>query len=97
MSRLLELPRSALKVDRSFVAAQPSGPGAAVVQATTGLGHDLGLFVVAEGIETREQLERTVEIGCDVGQGYLMSRPLPAADVPAAAARNLREWLPVRV
>ena len=94
MSRLLQLPLAALKVDRSFVADLPDGSGAAVVQATTGLGHDLGLFVVAEGLETVEQLTRVVEIGCDVGQGYLLSRPLRPADVPAASRRNLREWLP---
>jgi len=87
MSRLLALPLSALKVDRSFVADLPSGPGAAVVSATTALAHDLGLFVVCEGIETREQLEQAVRLGCDVGQGYLLSRPLPPADVPAAVAR----------
>jgi EAL domain-containing protein (putative c-di-GMP-specific phosphodiesterase class I) len=95
MSRLLELPIAALKVDRSFVADLPHGPGAAVVQATTGLGHDLGMFVVAEGIETVEQLARTIEIGCDVGQGYLLSRPLRPADVPEAAQRRVRDWLAV--
>jgi diguanylate cyclase (GGDEF)-like protein len=95
MSRLLELPIAALKVDRSFVADLPRGPGAAVVQATTGLGHDLGMFVVAEGIETSEQLARTIEIGCDIGQGYLLSRPLRPADVPEAASRRVRDWLAV--
>ena len=95
MSRLLELPIAALKVDRSFVADLPHGPGAAVVSATTGLGHDLGMFVVAEGIETVEQLARTVEIGCDIGQGYLLSRPLRPADVPAAAQRHVHDWLAV--
>jgi len=95
MSRLLELPIAALKVDRSFVADLPDGQGAAVVQATTGLGHELGMFVVAEGIETVEQLARTVEIGCDIGQGYLLSRPLRPQDVPAAAQRTLRDWLAV--
>ena len=95
MSRLLELPIAALKVDRSFVADLPHGPGAAVVQATTGLGHDLGMFVVAEGIETVEQLARTVEIGCDVGQGYLLSRPLRPHEVPEAAQRRVRDWLAV--
>ena len=95
MSRLLELPIAALKVDRSFVADLPHGPGAAVVSATTGLGHDLGMFVVAEGIETVEQLARTVEIGCDIGQGYLLSRPLRPADVPAAAQRHVHDWLRV--
>jgi diguanylate cyclase (GGDEF)-like protein len=84
MSRLLELPLSALKVDRSFVADLPRGAGAAVVSATTTLAHDLGLFVVAEGIETQEQLEHAVRLGCDVGQGYLLARPLPPAEVPAA-------------
>jgi diguanylate cyclase (GGDEF)-like protein len=93
MSRLLELPIAALKVDRSFVADLPHGQGAAVVQATTGLGHDLGMFVVAEGIETVEQLARTVEIGCDIGQGYLLSRPLRPSEVPAAARRRVQDWL----
>ncbi|CAA9347332.1 MAG: hypothetical protein AVDCRST_MAG16-2137, partial [uncultured Frankineae bacterium] len=68
---------------------------AAVVSATTGLGHDLGMFVVAEGIETVEQLARTVELGCDIGQGYLLSRPLRPADVPEAAQRHVRDWLRV--
>ena len=95
MSRLLELPIAALKVDRSFVADLPHGPGAAVVQATTGLGHDLGMFVVAEGIETTEQLARTIAVGCDVGQGYLLSRPLRPDDVPAAAERRVQDWLAV--
>ena len=95
MSRLLELPIAALKVDRSFVADLPHGPGAAVVQATTGLGHDLGMFVVAEGIETVEQLVRTMELGCDIGQGYLLSRPLRPADVPEQALRRVQDWLPL--
>ena len=95
MSRLLELPLSALKVDRSFVAELPHGPGAAVVSATTRLAHDLGLFVVVEGIETEEQLEHAIAVGCDVGQGYLLSRPLPAAEVPEAVARTVRHALSV--
>ncbi len=89
MSRLLQLPLSALKVDRSFVADLPGGPGAAVVSSTTSLAHDLGLFVVAEGIETPEQLQAAVALGCDVGQGYLLSRPLPASEVPAAVRTSL--------
>ena len=93
MSRLLELPLAALKVDQSFVADLPDGQGAAVVQATTGLGHQLGLWVVAEGIETVEQLRHVMAIGCDVGQGYLMARPLPPEAVPAAARRNVSDFL----
>ena len=84
MSRLLELPLSALKVDRSFVADLPSGPGAAIVSATTTLAHDLGLFVVVEGIETQEQLVAATHLGCDVAQGFLLSRPLAPEMVPAA-------------
>ena len=88
MSRLLQLPLSALKVDRSFVADLPAGPGRAVVSAATGLAHDLGLYVVAEGIETQEQLLAAVELGCDVGQGFFLCRPLEPADVPAELQRG---------
>ena len=95
MTRLLELPIAALKVDRSFVADLPRGPGAAIVQASTALGHELGMFVVAEGIETAEQLARVVEIGCDVGQGFLMSRPLRPEEVPAVAHRRIQDWVAV--
>ena len=95
MSRLLELPIAAIKVDRSFVADLPHGPGAAIVQASTALGHELGKFVVAEGIETAEQLARVVEIGCDIGQGYLMSVPLRPEEVPAAARRRIQDWVAV--
>ena len=91
MARLLQLPLAALKVDRSFVADLPAGPGAAVVSATTGLAHDLGLRVVAEGIETPAQLARVVALGCDVGQGYLLSHPLSAEQVPAVARELLRD------
>jgi predicted signal transduction protein with EAL and GGDEF domain len=96
MSRLLELPIAALKVDRSFVADLPHGPGAAIVHASTGLGHRLGMMVVAEGIETVEQLTRAVELGCDVAQGYLMSLPLRPEQVPDAARRSIHDWAPVR-
>ncbi len=95
MSRLLELPIAALKVDRSFVADLPHGPGGAIVRASTGLGHELGMFVVAEGIETTEQLARAVEIGCDVGQGYLLSVPLRPEQVPEAARRRVQDTMPV--
>ena len=89
MSRLLELPLSALKVDRSFAADLPNGPGAAVVAATTTLAHDLGLFVVVEGIETQEQLDAAVRLGCDVGQGFLLARPLAPDAVPAVLQRSV--------
>ena len=96
LSRLLDLPLTALKVDRSFVADLPDGVGAAVVTATVTLGHELDMFVVAEGVETPAQLQRLVELGCDVGQGYLFAAPLRPHEVRAVVTRNLVEqgWLP---
>jgi EAL domain-containing protein (putative c-di-GMP-specific phosphodiesterase class I) len=66
-----------LKVDRSFLGE--STRGEAVVRAVVGLGRAFGLQVCAEGVETREQLARVRELGCDFAQGYLLSRPVPAS------------------
>ena len=51
------------------------------------MAHDLGYRVVAEGIETPEALELLISLGCDEGQGYLFSPPVPAREVPAAPIR----------
>ncbi|MHB1975006.1 MAG: EAL domain-containing protein, partial [Acidimicrobiales bacterium] len=56
------------------------------------LGHDLDMTVVAEGIETTEQLERLRRLGCDVGQGYLFSKAVPAAEVAGVLARGPASW-----
>lgn len=53
-----------------------SGDDAAIVAATVGLAHKLGLAVTAEGVETEEQLNRLVALGCDEIQGFLVARPL---------------------
>ena len=67
-----------LKIDQSFVAnLSPDGPDQALCEAVILLAHKLGLKVVAEGIETREQFELLTAAGCDYGQGYLFARPLP--------------------
>lgn len=55
--------------------------GSVICDATIGLAHSLGLKVVAEGIETEEQLAYLKGIGCEMGQGYLFSRPIPAEQV----------------
>lgn len=71
-----------VKVDRSFVAGAPTNPrDRAVVLATVALAQGLGLPVVAEGIETQEQLALARELGCTLGQGYLLGRPVPAAEL----------------
>ena len=78
LARITDLPFDILKIDLRFVAGLSTDPGcAAVVRAVLGLGAALGLGVVAEGIETPEQAVLLRQDGCETGQGYLYSRPLP--------------------
>lgn len=78
-----------LKIDRSFVQALESDRrDAAIVRAVTMLGHELGLDVVAEGVETDAQLAYLRGIGVDFGQGYLFCRPIAASAVPGFLARH---------
>ena len=79
LQHLSSLPVNSLKIDRGFIAELHSGSNeAAVVRAIILLGKSLGKAIIAEGIETEEQLEQLREMGCEVGQGYHLSRPLPA-------------------
>lgn len=76
-----------IKIDRSFVSDFPANRDcAAIVHAILGLGRSLGIAVTAEGVETPEQLERMRAEGCDEAQGFLISRPLPAAEARALLA-----------
>ncbi len=82
LSHLRHLPVEALKIDRSFVA----GLGQAtddtkIVAAVVGLAHSLGITTVAEGVETDRQRLDLLALGCDLGQGYLWSRAIPADDL----------------
>jgi diguanylate cyclase (GGDEF)-like protein/PAS domain S-box-containing protein len=81
LSALARFPVDALKIDRSFVAtiAAPDG-GDIIVRSTVALAHSLGLAVIAEGIECRDQLRRLRALGCEFGQGYLFSPALSAGD-----------------
>jgi diguanylate cyclase (GGDEF)-like protein len=83
LSYLQRLPVRELKIDRSFVVAltedKPDGSAAALFRSITALGANLGMRIVAEGIETKDQLDAVTALGCQVGQGYLIARPLPAA------------------
>ena len=91
LSRLKRFPLDVLKIDRSFVSGMHSNPDdRAIVKATIDMAHAVGLTVVAEGVETREQEQYLREFGCDRAQGYLYARPQPAdaiSDVLAAALR----------
>ncbi len=72
---------SEIKIDRSFVAGLPADlGGCAIARAVIALGRTLGLRVVAEGIETEDQADFLKNEGCEIAQGYLFSRPLPAAE-----------------
>jgi EAL domain-containing protein (putative c-di-GMP-specific phosphodiesterase class I) len=71
-----------LKIDRSFVAALDTVTAAgSIAGALVALGDSLGLDVVAEGVETEEQLAALRTAGCRMAQGYLFGRPLPAAQI----------------
>jgi diguanylate cyclase (GGDEF)-like protein len=82
LAYLKTLPVDELKIDKGFVRAMATEErDAAIVASTVALGHALGLRVVAEGIEDQATWELLVGMGCDVAQGYYMSRPLSATDL----------------
>ena len=81
LSYLKRFPVDQLKVDRSFVKdLATDADDAAIVQAIIALGHQLGLRVVAEGVETSGQFEYLRRSGCDEMQGYLFGRPMTAGE-----------------
>jgi diguanylate cyclase (GGDEF)-like protein len=89
LAYLQRLPVRELKIDRSFVAEIDSNAGdGVIVRSTIELGHNLGLRVIAEGIESDRGLQELRRLGCDGVQGYHLSRPLPA-DRIVAVAREL--------
>jgi EAL domain-containing protein (putative c-di-GMP-specific phosphodiesterase class I) len=82
---LAMLPVDELKIDKSFVLGMVADQRkATIVRSVVGLGHALGLSVTAEGVETREHLNRLGGFGCDKAQGYLLARPCAAEDLAAA-------------
>lgn len=86
LSYLKQLPLDQIKVDQSFVRDLPGDASAAKIAATIiHLGKDLGLEVVAEGVENREQLQALQDMGCRIFQGFLFSRPIPVEEFEALA------------
>ncbi len=84
---LKALPVEELKIDRSFVMALgASRDDEMIIQSTIDLGRNLGLRVVAEGIETEEACRRLAELGCHLGQGYHFGRPMAGDDLMAWVA-----------
>ena len=79
LSYLRQLPVDEIKIDRSFVMnMSEQADDAVIVRSTVDLGRNLGLDVVAEGVESLELWNRLRDLGCKIAQGYYLSRPLPS-------------------
>jgi diguanylate cyclase (GGDEF)-like protein len=105
LTRLRQLPVDEIKLDHSFVSRiEHDQQDRAIVRSVIGLAHDLGMTVVAEGVETRACWDWLAAHGCDEAQGYLMGRPMPVEDLEASlgtrpatarlAARTTRQPAP---
>ena len=106
LANLKQMPVDEIKIDKSFVMSMDkNGDDIAIVRSIIELGHNLGLNVVAEGVESREIYDQLVQLTCDFAQGYHWSRPIPAdaftewiqefpgAGVPIPAKQLCREHL----
>jgi len=89
LAALHKFPVNALKIDQSFVASlDTTGDGEVIVRSILALAENLGLRVIAEGIEGRDQLRQLRELGCEYGQGFIISRPFAANEIKAF----LEDW-----
>ncbi len=94
LAYLRRLPLNELKIDKSFVQRMArDASDAVIVRSTIDLAHNMGLDVVAEGVEDEATLERLRALGCDMVQGFFLSRPLPAGDVAGWLRNSARARL----
>ncbi|HTW47679.1 MAG TPA: EAL domain-containing protein [Acidobacteriaceae bacterium] len=92
MRHLVSLPFDQIKVDRSFISEMETRPESCkIVAAVVGLGRNLGLNTLAEGVESREQESILIQMGCSLGQGWLYGRPLAADQIPMMVAAPDRD------
>jgi diguanylate cyclase (GGDEF)-like protein len=90
LAYLRRLPVQTIKIDRSFVSGMcEDASDATIVRSTIDLGRNLGLTIVAEGVESLEVWNALRELGCSLAQGYLVGRPLPAEEIPTCLGRTL--------
>lgn len=94
LSYLHQLPTDTLKVDQSFVGRmeEETREDGEIVKTIISLGHQLGMDVIAEGIETAEQLDGLRKLNCNYGQGYFFAKPLPKEEATALVAEN-KDWI----
>ena len=90
LSYLRRFPVDGIKLDRSFIDGVAHPDAAAVVEAIISMGTKLGLDLTAEGVETREHAERLRDLGCPLGQGYMLARPREALATGALLAERLQ-------
>jgi EAL domain-containing protein (putative c-di-GMP-specific phosphodiesterase class I) len=90
LSYLADFPIDILKIDRSFVSKIGQNKQEAIVSAMIAMGKAMGMTVVAEGIETEQQLQYLHSLDCDIAQGYLFSKPLPEAEATEYLTQNAR-------
>jgi EAL domain-containing protein (putative c-di-GMP-specific phosphodiesterase class I) len=92
LSYIARLPIDSVKIDRSFIVGMTGGPqDMAIVTTIIALTHSLNLKVTAEGVETGEQSRLLKLLRCDEAQGYLFSKPLPAAEIARLLRLEARE------
>jgi diguanylate cyclase (GGDEF)-like protein/PAS domain S-box-containing protein len=99
LGQLDKLSVQSLKIDRTFIErlCRPHGTGS-IVDAIISMAHSLGLDVIAEGVETDEQWSYLRDLKCDIVQGYLFSKPLPADEVPALIAhKRIQPGIPPKI